>query len=224
MSLLPPPIGGTWNTWAEALNRFLIRNINQLQFLRGGESADNDGLLMWDRDENQVVVSYNGDFKHLRYGHSDYLLAYTTATHPPASPAPSADTEYLITWENEALSHHITVDDTTTSRINFEHAGTYKIDFSCEVQSGNSNSKTIYIWPKKNGTALSYSTMVHSVKNSGESQVITRSGIFQVAAGDYIEAAFSVSDTGLAIQGTTATSPYPAAPSATIIVAEVDVE
>ena len=220
MSFLPPPIGGTWNNWAESLNRFLIRNINQLQFLRGGESADNDGLLMWDRDENQVVVSYDGSFRHLRYGHGDYLLAYTTATHSAAS----TNTEYLITWENEPLSHHVTVDDTTTSRINFEHAGTFKIDFSCELQSSNSNNKTIYIWPKKNGTSLPYSTMVHSVKNSGESQVITRSGIFQVEAGDYIESAFSVTDTGLSIQGTSASAPYPAASSATIIVTEVDVE
>lgn len=219
MSFLPPPVGGKWSDWAESINRFLIRNINQLQFLRGGESAESDGLLMWDRAEEQVVVSYNGSFEHLRYGHGDYMLAYTTTTHT----ASSADTETLITWNNEALSKHISIDDTTTSRINFDHAGVYKINFSCEVQSGNSNSKTIYIWPKKNGTSLSYSTIVHSIKNSGESQVVTRSGLFQVAAGDYIEAAFSVSDTGLTIQGTAASSPYPAAPAATIMVTEADV-
>ena len=65
--------------------------------------------------------------------------------------------------------------------------------------------------------------MVHSVKNSGESQVITRAGLFTVAANDYIEAAFSVSDTGLTIDGTAASSPYPAAPSATMVVTQVDV-
>ena len=219
MSFLPPPIGGRWNDWAESLNRFLIRNINQLQFLRGGESIEANGLMMWDRSEDHTVVSRSGVFEPLAYGHNSHLLAYTTTSFT----AIAADTETLITWNNEAISNHISIDDTTTSRIVFEKPGTYKLEFSCELQSNNSNSKTIYIWPKKNGTSLSYSTMVHSVKNSGESQVITKAGLFTVAANDYIEAAFSVSDTGLAIEGTAASSPYPEAASATMVITQVNV-
>lgn len=209
--------------WAIRLVTYLNRIRTQLQHKVIGESAASDGVLLYDPSEDHAVVSRNNAFEPLSYGHNSHLLAYTTATHPPSSPPPSINTEYLITWENEEISNHISIDDTTTSRIVFEKAGTYKLEFSCELQSGNSNSKTIYIWPKKNGTSLSFSTMVHSVKNSGESQVITRAGLFTVAANDYIEAAFSVSDTGLTIAATTASSPYPAAPSATMVITQVDV-
>lgn len=215
----PPPVGGRWNDWGERINSYLVRNLYRLPFLRGGESAADNGIIAWDAAEDHSVVTRNGAFEPLSYGHNSHLLAYTTTTFT----ATAADTETLITWTNEALSNHISVDDTTTSRIVFEKAGTYKLEFSCELASENSNSKTIYIWPKKNGSSLSYSTMVHSVKNSGDRKVITRAGLFAVAANDYIEAAFSVSDTGLTIDGTAASSPYPASPSATIVITQVNV-
>lgn len=215
----PPPLGPTWNSWGERLNAYLQRNLYRLNFIRGGESAAEDGVLAWDREEGQVAVSKDGVYEHLRYGHSDHMLAYTTATHS----AVSADTAYAITWENNPISQHIAVDDTLTSRIVFDHAGTYKVNFTAELQSGNSNSKTIYIWPRINGVDVPFSTMVHSVKNSGESQVVTRSGIFQVDADDYLEAYFAVTDTGLTIDGSAATAFSPAAPSASILVTEVSI-
>lgn len=215
----PPPLGPTWNSWGERLNAYLQRNLYRLNFIRGGESAAEDGVLAWDREEGQVAVSKDGVYEHLRYGHSDHMLAYTTATHSAAS----ADTGYAITWENNPISQHIAVDDTLTSRIVFDHAGTYKVNFTAELQSGNSNSKTIYIWPRINGVDVPFSTIVHSVKNSGESQVVTRSGIFQVDADDYLEAYFAVTDTGLTIDGSAATAFSPAAPSASILVTEVSI-
>lgn len=214
----PPPQGPRWQNWAERMNSFLIRNIGKLGSLRGGEKPSDDGIMAFDRDIAHAVLSKGDQFLPLAYGHNSYLAAWTTSTLT----ASAVDTETLISWTNE-VGEHINIDDTNTTRINFPYAGIYKLEFSCEIQSGNSNSKTIYIWPKKNGTNMANSTMVHSIKNSGESKVLTRSGIFTVAAGDYIEAAFSVSDTGLTIEGTAASSPYPAAPSAQILVTEVDV-
>lgn len=218
IELPPPPQGPQWNTWAERINSYLRRNMGKLGFKRGGESPSEDGVVLYDRGIEHMVVSKDSKFQPVAYGHNSYLAAWTNATLT----ASAVDTETLISWTNE-VGEHINIDDTTASRINFPYAGTYKLEFSCEIQSGNSNSKTIYIWPKKNGTSMANSTMVHSIKESGESKVLTRSGIFTVAAGDYIEAAFSVSDTGLTIDGTEASSPYPAAPSAQILVTEIDV-
>jgi 3D (Asp-Asp-Asp) domain-containing protein len=217
--LPPPPLGSTWNQWGESLNKFLVKTRNKLGQLTTGESAADEGVIMWDRSEEQVVVSRGGAYEALRYGHSDHMLAYTTATHSAAS----SNTAYAITWENNPISQHIAVDDTVTSRIVFDHAGTYKINFTAELQSGNNSSKTIYIWPRINGVDVPFSTMAHSIKNSGESQVVTRSGIFQVNADDYLEAYFAVTDTGLTIQGSAATAFSPAAPSASIIVTEVSI-
>ena len=213
----PPPQGPRWQGWAERMNAYLRRNVGRLGFLRGGETASDDGIMAFDPDEKHATITKEGAFVPLAFGHNSYMAAWTNATLT----ASAADTETLISWTNE-VGTHINIDDTNTTRINFPYAGIYKLEFSCEIQSGNSSSKTIYIWPKKNGTNMANSTMVHTIKSSGESKVLTRSGIFTVAAGDYIEAAFSVSDTGLTIDGTAASSPYPAAPSAQILVTEID--
>lgn len=216
--LPPPPQGPQWSAWGERLNTWLVRTKDQLRQLTSGETASEDGFLMWDREDQQVVVSKDGEFVALRYGHGDHLLVYTTATHSAAS----INTPYAITWENSAYGDHITVDGSVTSRIVFDHAGTYKIDFSCELQSNNTSDKTIYIWPRKNGSDIPFSTIVHSVKNAGESKVVSRTGMFDVEPGDYIEAMFAVTNTGLRIDGTSATAFSPAAPSATMVITEVD--
>ena len=213
----PPPLGDTWATWGERLNDFLKRNMHRLQFLRGGETASDDGILVWDPAQSAPAVSRDGEFVALRYGHSDHCLAYTTATHSAAS----SNTAYAITWESNPIAEHIAVDSGTTSRIVFDHAGTYKVDFSAELLSGNNSSKTIYIWPRINGTDIDYSGVVETVKDNGHRHAVTRSGIFAVDAGDYLEAMFAVTDTGLTMDGSAATAFAPASPSATIIVTEV---
>jgi len=163
------------------------------------------------------VVSHDGEWQGL--GHNDYGSFYTTTTFIAAS----ADTAYPITWTNIAAEHHITRDNTNTSRIYFDHAATYQIDFSCELYSTNSSSKSVYIFPRINGVDIPYSTIKHSITSNGESKVVSRSGIFTVEAGDYLEAVYAVTDTALRIQGSAATAFSPAAASATLMVTEVKV-
>jgi len=214
---IPPPPVGTLATWGERLNSYLIRVKDKLSFKTDDSRAIQDGILLWDVETQQVVVSHDGEWQGL--GHNDYGAFYTTTTFTAAA----ANTAYPITWSNVAAESHVTRDNTNTSRIYFDHAATFQINFSAELQSSNNSSKTIYIFPRINGTDIAYSTMVHSVKNSGESQTITRSGIFTVDAGDYLEAVYAVTNTALTIQGSAATAFSPAAPSATLMVTEVKV-
>jgi hypothetical protein len=218
-SLPPQPTGALWSDWAIRLNTYLNRIRTQLQHKSGGESAETDGVFLYDPEIDHVVVSVNNVFEPLAFGENVNAAFYTTATHSAAS----TNTAYAITWENTGLANSkITIAASpNTSRIVFGHAGTYQIDFTAELQSGNSNSKTMYIWPRINGTDVPYSTMVHSVKNAGDSQVISRSGVFEVAEDDYLEAMFAVTDTGLTIDGSAATAFAPAAPSASIIITEI---
>jgi hypothetical protein len=213
----PPPHGTLWNQWGERLNDHLRRVQDKLSFKTADSRATQDGILMWDAITEQVVVSHDGEWVGL--GHNDYGSFYTTTTFTAAA----SNTAYPITWSDVVAEAHITRDDTNTSRIYFDHAATYQIDFSAELQSGSGSSKTIYIFPRINGTDIPYSTIVHSVKNSGESQTISRSGIFTVEAGDYLEAMYAVTNTSLKIQGSAATAFSPAAPSATLMVTEVRV-
>jgi hypothetical protein len=208
---------GTFQQWGERLNNYLQRVRDALSFKDDNSRASEDGLLLFDPVTKQPVYSLEGEWVGL--GHDDYASFYTTTTFTAAA----TNTAYPITWSNVVSQDHITRDDTNTSRIYFDHAATYQIDFSCELQSGSGSTKTIYIFPRINGTDIPYSTMVHSVKNSGESQTISRSGIFTVEAGDYLEAMYAVTHTSLKIQGSAATAFSPAAPSATLMVTEVKV-
>ena len=219
MSEIPPPPFGTFQQWGERLNGYLQRVRDKLSFKNDDSRASDDGILLWDPSEDQVVVSTSGEWKVLRYGHSDHAAYYTTATYTAAA----ANTAYPINWENIAYEQHVDIDGTYPSRIVFEHAGIYQIDFSCELQSTNSSSKSVYIWPRINGTDTPYSTIKHSITANGESKVVSRSGIFTVSAGDYLEAMYAVTDTALRIEGTAATAFAPAAPSATIVISEVKI-
>lgn len=215
----PQPTGSLWTDWATRLNTYLnrIRTLTQHKF--GDESAETDGVLLYDPTIDHLVVTANGVFEPLAYGENCNAAFYTTATHSAAS----TNTAYALTWENTALANSkITIADApNTSRIVVDHAGTYQIDFSAELKSGNSNSKTVYLWPRINGTDVPLSTIVHSVKNSGDSQVVSRSGVFEFDEGDYLEAMYAVTDTGLTIDGSAATAFAPAAPSASIILTEI---
>lgn len=213
----PQPTGSRWTDWATRLNTYLNRVRTQLQHRFGDESADTEGVILYDPIIDHVVVSVNNAFEPLSFGHNDYAAFYTTATHS----AVATNTAYAITWENTAVSENIAVDDTVTSRIVFTHGGTFQIDFSAELVSTNSSAKSIYIWPRVNGTDIPFSTIVTSVDVNNANIVTSRSGIFEVEAGDYLEAMFAVTDTALSIDGSAATAFAPAAPSATIAISEL---
>lgn len=219
MSEIPPPPFGTFQQWGERLNGYLQRVRDKLSFKNDDSRASDNGILLWDPSEDQVVVSTSGEWKVLRYGHSDHAAYYTTATYTAAA----ANTAYPINWENIAYEQHVDIDGTYPSRIVFQHAGIYQIDFSCELQSTNSSAKSVYIFPRINGTDIAYSTIKHSITANGESKVVSRSGIFTVSAGDYLEAMYAVTDTALRIQGSAATAFAPAAPSASIVISEVKI-
>lgn len=215
--LPPPPLGSMWNQWAERLNEYLGRIKDRLTFKTDDARASQDGLMLWDAATEQPVFSLNGEW--VGVGHNDYGSFYTTTTFTAAA----ANTAYPITWSNVVAESHITRDDTNTSRIYFAHAGTYQIDFSAEVISSNSSQKTIYIFPRINGVDIPYSTIIYTITNNNAKRVVSRSGIFTVAAGDYLEAVYAVTDTAVAIEGSAATAFSPAAPSATLMVTEVKI-
>ena len=218
-SVPPQPSGSRWSDWATRLNTYLNIIRNKLQFQDADDSASEDGIILWDPDISYVVVSKNNVFEPLAYGENINAAFYTTVTQSAAS----INTAYAITWENSALSNDkLTIAASpNTSRIVFGHTGAYQIDFSAELVSSSASSKTIYIWPRINGVDIANSTIVTSIQNNGDRLVTSRSGMFSVQEGDYLEAMFAVTDTGLTINGSAATAFSPASPSATISITEI---
>lgn len=56
----PKPAGDNWKAWAERLVSFMSKNNNKLGYITSGDSAAEDGILMWDRANACPVVSKNG--------------------------------------------------------------------------------------------------------------------------------------------------------------------
>ena len=213
----PQPTGDRWNDWATRLNTYLNCVRTQLQHRFSGESAEQDGVILYDPTIDHIVVSSNGVFEPLSYGHNCRGVFFTNDTHSAAS----TNTAYAITWEETGIEEDVSIDEDDDSRIVFARSGTYKIDFSAELLSSNSSSKTIYLWPRINGTDIVDSGLTSSISNNGDRLAVARSGIFPVNAGDYLQAMYAVSNTGLSIDGSAATAFSPNSPSAVITVLQI---
>jgi hypothetical protein len=101
----PPPIGDNWHGWGERIQAYLARVRDKLSFKDADSRANIDGVLLWDRETEQVVVSHDGEWVGL--GHNDYGSFYTTTTFTAAA----ANTAYPITWSDVVAEAHITRDD-----------------------------------------------------------------------------------------------------------------
>jgi len=60
MIKVPSPLGTDWKAWGERLVSYIATNTNKLKHMTSGESAAEDGVLMWDRTNQTIVVSKNG--------------------------------------------------------------------------------------------------------------------------------------------------------------------
>jgi hypothetical protein len=207
----PEPKGNDWQAWGRRLMLFLGQTRSALVQQTGDETAAEDGIMMWDRENLYPVVSKNGAWVQVVLEDGHYLGAITTD-----QTAALANTAYALTYTS-SISEGI-ANGTPASRIVFDEAGEYMISFSAQISAGSSSSVDFYFWPRINGTDVTGSTMVNTLKNNGARLVVSRSSIFQVSAGDYLEAYWAISDTNGFLDATAATAFCPAAPASTIAI------
>lgn len=206
-----PPFTENTKAWAENLRRYLARALNQLDAKDANSAASEDGIILWDRTNKYPVVSKDGAFVQIVLEDGHYLGALTTD-----QTAASVNTAYALTYTS-SISEGIS-NGTPASRIVFAEGGEYMISFSAQISAGSSSSVDFYFWPRLNGSDVGGSTMVNTLKNNGARLVVSRSSIFQVSAGDYLEAYWAVSDTNGFLDATAATAFCPAAPASTIAI------
>jgi len=211
----PEPYGDDWRTWARRLMQHLGQIRTPLVHQTGGESAAEDGSLMWDRSGGYPVVSKNGEWRQIVLEDGQYMAGVTTD-----QTAASANTPYKLTY-TPSVAHNITNDATYPERIVFEEGGEYVINFSAQISSASSSSVDFYFWPRINGVDATGSTMVNTLKNNGARLVVSRSALFNFSAGDYIEVMWAVSDTNGFLDATAATAFCPAAPASTISITRI---
>lgn len=217
MSSTPPPLGGSWREWAERLNNFIARTKNKLDFKLTGESASENGIMLWDEIKKHMVLSVDGEFLPIPYGENSYGYFADFNNQSVAT----INTATAITWDTTAYSHNISIDGTDASKIVFERSGVYRLNFSAEITSSSGSTVTFYFWPRINGVNIANSTMVTTLHNNGQKKIISRSGVFDVNANDYLQSMFAVDSANGSLSTTAATAFCPSSPSVTLSVAEL---
>jgi hypothetical protein len=95
----PSPSDNKWQAWAQRLLIYLVRARSILKHKTEEESASEDGVLLWDRENDYPTVSRNGVYTQvvLQGGHA-YLTRITNVT------AAASDTAYSIVWDTPTIS------------------------------------------------------------------------------------------------------------------------
>lgn len=207
----PEPYGEDWKTWGRRLMQHLAQVRSALVQQTGGESAAEDGTLMWDRVNQYPVVSKNGEWRQIVLEDGQYsggIAADQTAA--------LANTAYPLTY-TAGTSDGI-INGTPASRLVFEEAGQYMISFSAQISSTSGSTVNFWLWPRINGVDVAGASMKSALHQNHAVLVIGRSSIFDLSAGDYLEAMWAVDSTSGFLHSTAATAFAPAAPSSTIAI------
>jgi hypothetical protein len=221
--IVPVPTGQNLTRWATDVHNYLRSLDNKvvepqtvlMQHQIGGEKATVDGLLMWDTT-GYPVVSKSGEWRQI-------LLqdGYAVLTQDANITAAATSTAYAIQYDTPAFADGISLDGTNPTRIVFAEAGLYRIGFTAQISSTSSSTVNFRFWPRLNGTDLTGSTIVASLHNNGATLVVSRDGIFQVAANGYLEVMWAVDVSSGFLEAHAATAYAPASPSTTLTIARV---
>jgi hypothetical protein len=210
-----PPVGTNIFTWAEDLRRWLQRSISQLVYKSASAKASQDGIIMWDDINEYPVVSKGGEFRQI-------VLAdgYAFLGQDANITAAAANTAYAITYDTPAMSSGISL-GTPASRIMFEEGGTYLLAFSAQITSTSGSTVDFRFWPRVNGSDMPGSTIRANLHQNNASFAVSRSAVFQMAAGDYLEVMWATDSTHGFLQAAAATAYAPATPSTTLSITRI---
>lgn len=140
--------------------------------------------------------------------------------------APNTTTAVAVTFDTTDLSNGITLSN--SSRINVAQAGIYSIHFAIQVKNTVNDSEDIDIWFRKNGTNMDGSNKrfgMSARKSAGDpSHLVAAMNFFaELAANDYVEIMFRVSNVGVSLEhfAASSTPTRPAVPSVVVTVSYV---
>ena len=205
-----PPLGPDWAQWGRQLSSYLSRQLPRLFTKTSTDNPSENGIILWDEVNGYPVVSKNNEWRQvvLEDGHANFIL---TSDVTPAL----ANTAYKLTYDAPVGNSGIT-QGTPPSRIVFEEAGEYILSFSAQISSTSASTVHFYFWPSVNGTAVADSAMATALHRNNATVVVSRSQIFTVTAGSYVEVNYMIDSTSGFLNYTAASSPVPALPASTL--------
>ena len=206
MSILDVPpklLNDNWPQWAQRTSLWLARTRSALRHKVTGESAAEDGVLLWD-SSGYPVVSKNGVYRQivLADGFGNFSA---TADIIAASP----NTAYSIAFTSVTANGGISINVSDNTRIDFAEAGVYSFSGHLQLKSTSASTKTLYWWVAVNGANTNHSERM-SLHNNNGLHILGVSDQLNLAAGDYINVKWATDDVALFLDGSAATAFAPA--------------
>ena len=210
----PPPWTGNLNVWATNLITYLQRTASRLGFKTGDARATENGVILWDDVNGYPVVSKDGVWRQiiLEDGNASLYI-------PSNVTAAAANTAYPLTFTVGA-ANGISL-GSPASRIVFDEGGEYMLAFTAQITSTNSSQVNFWFWPRINGVDIPTSAMRTSLSSNGATDIVARSAIFSLSAGDYLEAYWAVDNTNASLSAHAATAFAPSTPAATLAITRI---
>lgn len=145
--------------------------------------------------------SYTADFF---YGSGVHLtFPYGQFSSVTDQTAAAIDEAYAVTYDQSDFLDGITL--SSGSRLTVPYEGVYTVTYSIQFQNTTNDVQDIDIWLSKNGTDIDDTNSRFSIparKSAGASShlIATTPIMVELAAGDYVELMWHVTDTGVSIQ------------------------
>jgi hypothetical protein len=142
-------------------------------------------------------------------------LFFNTADQvPPVAPTAAAPVVYNQTY----LSNAVFLKTSSTSRIEVSVSGVYNFQYSGQLLSTNSSPKTVYLFIKRSGVAINYSTHAYTLAANNEYLEITWNFNIDLAAGEDIELEIVSTGANVELHADAPTSPHVGIPSSVMSV------
>ena len=156
-----------------------------------------------------VVGQYGGQFVDCPNG-----LFFNTADQTFAV----INTAYPVVYSATYLNNGVKLKTGSTSQIQVSVSGVYNFQYTGQMLSSNTSAKTMYLWIRRNGVDIGYSTRAETISLNSHYAGINFSFDIDLAADEYVELVAAVTDTALKLDAVTATSPHPGIPSSVMSV------
>lgn len=147
-----------------------------------------------------------------------YFGQFTRSTS--LTPA-AANTAYAVTFDTTDVAEGVSLTGSPTTRVTVANSGLYQFATRMQFSANNSNLKSAWLWMRKNGTNITRSAVVGSLKDSGGYCVLYLNDFVSLAANDYVEIMWAVDDTGLLPTNVAATAFAPEAACVHLSVTQV---
>lgn len=132
------------------------------------------------------------------------------------------NTAYAIALTNTEVAGGVTLTGSPTDRLQVPQSGLYQFSARFQLSSTSASSKNARFWYRLNGTAdLSNSTAIVSVDANNGFATISVSEVISLAANDYVQLMWAVSDTTLSLSAVAATAYAPSAASVWVSVTQI---